>query len=91
MNKAQLVEAVAAKSNATKTQTKDFLDAFVDTVMQSVANGETVELLGFGTFKAKDRAEKKGRNPATGETITIPAKKAPAFVVGKKFKAIVNK
>ena len=91
MNKAQLVETVAANSNATKTQTKDFLDAFVDTVMQSVANGETVELLGFGTFKAKDRAEKKGRNPATGESSIIPAKKAPAFVVGKKFKAIVNK
>ncbi len=86
MNKAELVDAIAKETGETKRSAEKFLNAFVDTVMGAVAKGEKVSVVGFGNFERKKREARKGRNPRTGETIKIPAKKYPAFSPGKGFK-----
>ena len=91
MNKAELIELVANKTGTTKKQAEECLDLFVNTVTKSVARGEKVTLVGFGTFQRRDRRARKGRDPRTGVEINIPAKKVPAFSAGKQFKAAVNK
>ena len=90
MNKQQLVEAMASKSELTKVDTEKSLKAFIDTVTDELKNGGKVQLVGFGTFEVAERAERQGRNPKTGEAITIPASKAPKFKAGKALKDIVN-
>ncbi|ACC85226.1 HU family DNA-binding protein [Nostoc punctiforme] len=86
MNKGELVDAVAAKTNITKKQADEVISAFLSVVTEAVANGEKVTLIGFGSFERRERAEREGRNPKTQETMTIPATKVPAFSAGKQFK-----
>ncbi|WP_138506580.1 HU family DNA-binding protein [Nostoc sp. PA-18-2419] len=84
MNKGELVDAVAAKTNITKKQTDEIISAFLSVVTEAVANGDKVTLIGFGTFERRDRSEREGRNPKTNEPMTIPATKVPAFSAGKR-------
>ncbi len=86
MNKGELVDAVAAKTNITKKQADEVISAFLSVVTEAVANGEKVTLVGFGSFERRDRSEREGRNPQTNEKITIPATKIPAFSAGKQFR-----
>ena len=90
MNKQQLVEAMASKSGLTKVDTEKALKAFVDVVTDELKNGGKVQLVGFGTFEVAERAERQGRNPKTGESITIGASKSPKFKAGKALKDAVN-
>lgn len=90
MNKAQLVEAMAKQTGASKKVTEDTLNAFIDVVEKQVKKGEKVQLVGFGTFEQKKRAARKGKNPRTGEAIKIKAAKVPAFKAGASFKALVD-
>ena len=90
MNKVELVAAIAEKRELTKVDTEKALKAFIDTVTEELKNGGKVQLVGFGTFEVAERAERQGRNPKTGETITIPASKSPKFKAGKALKDIVN-
>lgn len=86
MNKAQLVEAIAEKTDHTKKDCDEILSAMLEVIQEAVANGDKVTLVGFGTFERRDRQARPGRNPATGEPIEIPAAKVPAFAAGKVFK-----
>ncbi|AVH63825.1 MULTISPECIES: HU family DNA-binding protein [unclassified Nostoc] len=86
MNKGELVDAVAAKTNITKKQADEVISAFLSVVTEAVANGEKVTLIGFGSFERRERSEREGRNPKTNEPMTIPATKVPAFSAGKQFK-----
>lgn len=83
MNKAELIEAVAVRSNATKAQTATMLDGLLEVIQKTLTGGNNVQLVGFGTFSITERAGREGRNPATGELMTIPAKKVVRFKPGK--------
>ena len=91
MNKAELVEAVAASTGLTKTDTKKTIDAVFEEITKSLKKGASVQLIGFGTFKASERKAREGRNPQTGATIKIAARKVPAFSAGAALKDAVNK
>ncbi|ELQ8316841.1 HU family DNA-binding protein [Pseudomonas aeruginosa] len=90
MNRQELVKAIAEKSGQTQAAASDMLNAFISTVQDSVAAGDKIALVGFGTFESVKRAERQGRNPASGEPITIPASTLPKFSPGKAFKDQVN-
>lgn len=90
MNKAQLIDAIAANADLSKSSAARALDAFTDAVTNALAAGNKVSLTGFGNFEVKERSERQGRNPATGEAITIAASKSPAFKAGKSLKDAVN-
>ncbi len=90
MNKTQLIEAVAAKTELTKKQAEAAVNATIASVIDALKAGDKVQLVGFGTFEVKERAARTGRNPQTGATIEIAASKAPAFSAGKAFKDAVN-
>ncbi|MED4256571.1 bacterial nucleoid protein Hbs [Priestia megaterium] len=90
MKKAEFVEAVASKSELTKQEAKKAVDALFETISTTLAKGEKVQLVGFGTFEVRERAERTGRNPQTGEEMTIPATKVPGFKVGKELKEAVK-
>lgn len=90
MNKAQLVEKVAAATGSTKTQTEKIIDALVETIRGEVTTGEDVKLVGFGTFTRTKRKERKGHNPQTGEQIQIPGGWYPKFRPGTEFKNSMN-
>ncbi len=90
MNKSELIDAIAAASQLTKADAGRALDGFLKTVEVALKNGESVVLVGFGTFEVKERAERKGRNPQTGEEITIKAARIPAFKAGKSLKDAVQ-
>ncbi len=89
MNKSELIDAISNKANLTKADAGRALDAFIDTVTQALSEGKTVTLIGFGTFAVKTRQERQGRNPRTGEPMTIKAAKLPAFKPGKTLKDAV--
>lgn len=91
MNKAELIAKIAEKSELSKKDAEKALNAFVDSVEEAVAGGDSVSLIGFGTFETRARAAREGRNPRTGETVKIAAAKAPVFKAGKAFKDAVNK
>ena len=91
MNKAELVSAVAEKADMSKKDAEKAVNAVFATIEQSLAQSEKVQLVGFGTFEVKDRAERTGRNPQTKETILIPAAKVPGFKAGKALKDAVQK
>ena len=92
MNKAELVAEVAKKTNFTKKDAETAINAFLTTVQTALVKGEKVQLIGFGTFETKKRKAREGRNPRKpGETIKIPASKAPTFKAGKALKDAVNK
>ena len=86
MNKGELIEAIASNANVSKKQADEIVTAMVDVILAAVANGEKVTLVGFGTFEARERQAREGRNPATGQPMQIPATKVPAFSAGKAFK-----
>lgn len=90
MNKSELIDAIAQSAELTKADAGRALDGFIKAVEDALKAGDSVTLVGFGTFAVKERAERKGRNPQTGEEITIKAAKIPAFKVGKSFKDAVQ-
>ena len=90
MNKSDLVDAIADSAGLSKADAGRALDAFVDTVTGALKGGDSISLVGFGTFSVRDRAARAGRNPRTGETIQIKASKNPAFKAGKALKDAVN-
>jgi DNA-binding protein HU-beta len=90
MNKADLIDAVAASANLTKTDAGNAVDAVFDSIGNSLSNGDAVSLVGFGTFSVSDRAARSGRNPRTGEPISIAATRVPKFKAGKGLKDAVN-
>ncbi|HHX11082.1 MAG TPA: HU family DNA-binding protein [Firmicutes bacterium] len=90
MNKTELIGAVAQKSGLTKKDTEKVINSFVDVVQETLAKGDTVAILGFGTFLAKERPAREGRNPRTGEPIQIPAGKVPVFRPGKGLRDAVK-
>lgn len=90
MNKTELVAAVAEQAEVSKKDAEKALKAFVDVVTDELKKGEKVQLVGFGTFEVSERAAREGRNPQTGETMTIAASKSPKFKAGKALKDLVN-
>lgn len=91
MNKSELVAKIATDADLKKGDAEKFLDAFVATVKEVIAAGDKIQLVGFGTFEAKERGAREGVNPATGEKISIPACKVPSFKPGKGLKEELNK
>ncbi|MDM8311998.1 MULTISPECIES: HU family DNA-binding protein [Clostridium] len=91
VNKADLISRMADKSELNKKQTEAALKAFVESVEEALESGDKVQLVGFGTFETRERAERTGRNPKTGEEIKIAASTMPVFKAGKEFKDRVNK
>nr|WP_163503156.1 nucleoid-associated protein HU-beta [Halomonas socia] len=90
MNKSELIEAIAASADIPKAAASRALDAMVDSVTDSLKKGDSVSLVGFGTFTVKERAARTGRNPQTGKPIEISAAKVPNFKAGKALKDSVN-
>lgn len=90
MNKAELVDVIAKKTGASKAMTDNMIDALVDSVTATLKRGESVTLVGFGTFSQGKRAARTGRNPQTGLAIKIPAARTAKFAAGAKLKAAVN-
>jgi DNA-binding protein HU-beta len=90
MNKTQLIEAVVASTDLKKKDAEAAVNATFAAITEALKAGDKVQLVGFGTFEVKTRAARTGRNPKTGETITIAAAKHPAFTAGKAFKDAVN-
>ena len=86
MNKATLIARIADKTDLTRKQAEAAVNAFTETVLEALKDGDKVQMRGFGTFEIKERAARVGRKPSTGETIEIPAKKIPTFKAGKGFK-----
>lgn len=89
MNKGELIDLVASKTSASKKQTDTIVTATVEAVMETVAKGEKVTLVGFGSFEPRERKAREGRNPKTGDKMQIPATVVPAFSAGKQFKELV--
>ena len=90
MNKAQLVDAVAKESSLTKADAANAVNAVIKSISDSLATGDSVMLIGFGTFSIRERAARTGRNPRDGKPIDIPASKIPAFKAGKALKDAVQ-
>ena len=90
MNKAELIAAMSNETGITKTDTEKQLNAFIKVVSEELAKNGKVQLVGFGTFETVDRAERKCKNPQTGEEMTVAACKAPKFKAGKALKEKVN-
>ena len=90
MNKTEFIAAVAEKAEISKKDSEKALKAFEDVVTEELTNNGKVQLVGFGTFDVAERAAREGRNPQTGETMTIAACKAPKFKAGKALKDAIN-
>lgn len=91
MNKMELVQEIAKRSEVSKAEAEKVLNSTLATIKETLANGDNVKLVGFGTFEVKAREARMGRNPRTGEAISIEAKLAPTFKAGEDFKREVNK
>ncbi|PGA90698.1 HU family DNA-binding protein [Bacillus toyonensis] len=90
MNKTELIQKVAIETGLKRPQASLAVDTLFASIQQALQNGDNVQLIGFGTFEIRERAAREGRNPSTGESLIIPAKKAPAFKAGKVLKEAVN-
>lgn len=90
MNKSDLIAAVAAKTGETKKNAEASINAMIDVIAETLASGDKIQLVGFGSFEVRQRAARKGRNPQTGKEMKIAAKKAPVFKAGKALKDAVN-
>ncbi len=90
MNKTELIAAVSEKAEISKKDAEKALKAFTDVVAEELVKGEKVQLVGFGTFEVSERAEREGRNPKSGEPMTIAASRSPKFKAGKALKDMVN-
>nr|WP_277871330.1 HU family DNA-binding protein [Chroococcidiopsis cubana] len=86
MNKAELVDVIASKTNVTKKEADTILNAITETIVEVVSGGDKISLVGFGSFERRERQAKEGRNPKTGEKMQIRATRVPAFAAGKLFK-----
>ena len=86
MNKSSLIASMAEKSGLNRKQAEAALDAFLDSVTENLKNGEKVQIVGFGTFEIRERAEHQGINPATQEVITVKSTRSPCFKPAKSFK-----
>ena len=91
MNKQELISAMAEKANLSKKDAEAALNAFVSSVEGTLAKGDKVTLVGFGSFEVRTRAARTGRNPQTGAEMKIAAAKVPAFKAGKALKTLINK
>jgi DNA-binding protein HU-beta len=91
MNKAQLVEQIAEKSELSRREAEQAVDAALQTIEEQLARGSEITLTGFGKFHVADRGARQGRNPQTGEPIQIKASRVPRFSAGAKLKQVVNK
>lgn len=91
MNKAELVAKLADKLEVTKAKGSEIIDIVTELIQNAVKAGEKVTLMGFGSWEAKQKAARVGRNPQTGKEIKIKAKRVPKFTAGKEFKELVNK
>ena len=90
MNKSELINAIAERANLSKADAGRSLDALIKTIETTLKSGDSIALVGFGTFAVKLRAERTGRNPQTGQEITIAASRVPSFKPGKGLKDAVN-
>lgn len=90
MNKTEFINAVAAKEGIEKKCAEKAVNAVFATIADELAKGEKIQIVGFGTFEVRERAEKQGRNPRTGETMTVPASKVPAFKAGAALKNAIK-
>lgn len=90
MTKAELIDKVAGKAKVTKSDAGKVLNGFLDAVQEALSKGNSVTLVGFGTFTVGKRAARKGRNPQTGKEINIPAAKVPRFKAGKGLREAIN-
>ncbi|MDD6615193.1 MAG: HU family DNA-binding protein [Lachnospiraceae bacterium] len=90
MNKAELIDAVAKKTELSKKDAEKAMKAFTDVIAEQLKKGDKVQLVGFGTFEVSERAAREGRNPQTGETMTIAASRSPKFKAGKALKDMIN-
>ncbi len=90
MNKTQLIDVVATKTGLTKKAAEAAVNAANEAITEALKAGDKVQIIGFGTYEVKERAAREGRNPKTGETITIAASKSPVFSAGKALKDAVN-
>lgn len=90
MNRADLIEIIASKNDLTKVAAGNILDTFIDTIQTAVKKGDSVTLVGFGSFKPVKRAARAGKNPSTGAALKIPAGTVPKFTAGSKFKDAVD-
>lgn len=90
MNKAQLISKIAEDAGMQKKEIEKVINSFVNVVTDTLKSGEKIQMVGFGTFEVRERAERKGFNPSTKAEITIPASKAPVFKVGKGLKDAIN-
>lgn len=91
MNKSELIAAIAEKSGISKKDADKALVATIDTIVETIAAGDKIQIVGFGTFEQRARSARTGSDPRTGKSIEIPASKVPAFKAGKAFKEAVNK
>lgn len=90
MTKAELVEEVSKNSELSKKDAEVIVQTVLDSIIDSLKQGEKVELRGFGSFRLRERASRQGRNPKTGERVHVPAKKVPYFKPGKELKELIN-
>lgn len=90
MRKPELAAAIAEKADISKEKASEVITAITEQIAKTLSEGDKVALIGFGTFEVRDRAERQGKNPKTGEAITIPASKSPAFKPGKALKDSVQ-
>lgn len=89
MNKTELIEKIAKKADMSKAQAARAVDAFTESISDALKSGDKVALIGFGTFEGRQRAARQGRNPQTGKTLEIKARRVPAFTAGKTLKDLV--
>ncbi len=89
LNKTALIEEIAGKANASKSDAQRFFDAFTEVVTESLKNGEQVQITGFGKFSVKERKAREGRNPQTGQKMNIAASKVPSFSAGSVLKEAI--
>ncbi len=90
MTKAELVEEVAKSSNLSKKDAEVVVQTVLDSIVESLKRGEKIELRGFGSFRIRNRLARQGRNPKTGETVKVPAKRVPYFKPGKELRELIN-
>ncbi|KIL03225.1 HU family DNA-binding protein [Stutzerimonas xanthomarina] len=90
MNKSELVNAIAKNADIPETVARRVLDSTIEVISDTLSRGDSIALVGFGTFAVKERAERNGRNPKTGDTMTIAASKLPSFKPGKTLKDAIN-
>jgi DNA-binding protein HU-beta len=91
MTKAELIDAVAGMTEIKKRDVSDVVESLLECVKNTLQSGEKVQLIPFGSFEVRDRKKRDGRNPKTGEKLTIPARRVPAFHAGKDLRDAVNK